>query len=510
MGYQAWLIENEHKLSPKTPYERLFVENVISQVEGLDLRFFSAQMPFRHDWVGSRQCDFSIREGDLVRIAIEIDGYDKTGRGDGMSPNEFIDWERRQAVLTSLGWYVLRFANTDVKHNPNKCAELITLLLRKLRQAAKERQEIAKKAAILEAEVAALRNNRTEQIERAAQQKKAIQKALKEAEEKAASASRKLVALGAEINSLKAQQERSRSQSKDDLERLKVERDELAKKYEKALEVATSAQEDLERKLFDEQRRAEVECGKDTLLVEELQEQQAIEAICDNSKPLALEELKRLKYLEDELSRITEENTTLRIVIVTFAMVIVAAMVIIAVVARGPAPQPQVAVETPAALVPSEPERGLSSAPSPLGDLQVDPGLVDSPLVLPTEEAPVPSQQAPRTPSSAAAFGQSCDNPMSWNSAAQNVGANLAVRGPVAGISHREDVSGQPTWITIGFSFPNPNRLEVVIWGRNRTQLSDSLAQIRSGAMLCVQGEISEFRGVTQIEVQNANQLKVQ
>jgi len=47
-----------------------------------------------------------------------------------MSHADFIDWQRRQAALTSQGWYVLRFANRDVRDEPQRCAEHISLLLR--------------------------------------------------------------------------------------------------------------------------------------------------------------------------------------------------------------------------------------------------------------------------------------------------------------------------------------------------------------------------------------------
>lgn len=114
-------------------YETQFVDTVLPLVKGLNLDALSAQYPFRDRDGRQRYCDFVIHENDNVRIAIEIDGYDKRRTGEGMSHVDFVDWQRRQAALTSLGWYVLRFANRDVREEPKRCAEHISLLLKYLR-----------------------------------------------------------------------------------------------------------------------------------------------------------------------------------------------------------------------------------------------------------------------------------------------------------------------------------------------------------------------------------------
>ncbi|NKI35147.1 DUF559 domain-containing protein [Wenzhouxiangella sp. XN79A] len=128
---QTWIAQNSEKLGSR--YEELFLRTVLPRVPNLDLHYLQAQMSFE-DLDGKRRyCDFAIAETEDLKVAIEIDGYDKTGRGQGMTRNEFLDWQRRQAGLTSQGWHVLRFANIDVRDRPDDCAEHITLLLRKLR-----------------------------------------------------------------------------------------------------------------------------------------------------------------------------------------------------------------------------------------------------------------------------------------------------------------------------------------------------------------------------------------
>ncbi|MNO89655.1 hypothetical protein D3C76_811450 [compost metagenome] len=123
-----WLRKHASRL--QSPFEQLFVRNVLAHVPGINLDSVDTQYCFTDTEGGTRYCDFVIQEGETLRIAIEIDGYDKTGRGAGMSHAEFVDWQRRHASLVAQGWDVIRFANYDVKHSAKRCIEHISLLLR--------------------------------------------------------------------------------------------------------------------------------------------------------------------------------------------------------------------------------------------------------------------------------------------------------------------------------------------------------------------------------------------
>lgn len=140
MNLQQWLSENEGQLANK--WERMFVERVLSRVSDLDWASIEAQMPFKDRDGRQRYADFAIAEGKNLRVILEVDGYDKRGRGTGMTPEEFVDWQRRQNALADQGWSVLRFANRDVRDHPARCAEHITLLLRQKRHEMKHHDEL--------------------------------------------------------------------------------------------------------------------------------------------------------------------------------------------------------------------------------------------------------------------------------------------------------------------------------------------------------------------------------
>lgn len=129
-----WVADNEGAFG--SDFECLFARQVLPLVENIDLRRIAVQYPFVDLDGRQRYCDFALEESAHVKVAIEIDGYDKRGEGTGMSHDDFVDWQRRQASLTSQGWYVLRFANRDVRDHPEKCAEYVNRLLRRLRDQA--------------------------------------------------------------------------------------------------------------------------------------------------------------------------------------------------------------------------------------------------------------------------------------------------------------------------------------------------------------------------------------
>ncbi len=140
MDFNNWVERNRDKFGSE--YEILFATQVLPLVKGLRCEAVTLQHPFVDNDGKNRYCDFTIIESDTVRVAIEIDGYDKRGAGTGMSYADFLDWQRRQASLASQGWHVLRFANRDVREEPLRCAEHISRLLNRLRGAQTGRVEI--------------------------------------------------------------------------------------------------------------------------------------------------------------------------------------------------------------------------------------------------------------------------------------------------------------------------------------------------------------------------------
>jgi very-short-patch-repair endonuclease len=136
MTFEEFIERNGARLQRESAFELKFARLVFPHVDDLDFARVAIQKPFQDSMGKNRRIDFVIEEGASVRIAIEVDGWDKSGRGTGMSKPEFEDYNRREADMSGAGWTVLRFANTLFMREPLNCARNITLVLRRERSKA--------------------------------------------------------------------------------------------------------------------------------------------------------------------------------------------------------------------------------------------------------------------------------------------------------------------------------------------------------------------------------------
>lgn len=390
-----WLRCNGGKLGSQ--YERLFLENVLDHVKDLDLGSVTAQMPFLDADGRQRYCDFAIAEGAELRIALEVDGYDKTGTGMGMSRQEFRDWQRRHVALVAQGWDVLRFANTDVRDYPDRCIEAIELLLREERQKASHR--------------------------------KALEKRIKELE-----------------RVFRKQQEVRDRPNANDVEQSGI------------LERERQAKREIQR-LKNELKSAK------------------------NTKPLSDKEQERLKSVVDAqdkvLAKFKEETDTMKHAIWAMAFVICTVVVVLAVSLSESASE-RSGTTTRAQ------NSGQAALSESVGDISTE------------TETPID-----KTP------GADCSEPLPWRRAGSYVGQNLSFVGVVHEVSYMPELDGEPTFVNIGASFPDTERLTAVIWGRNGPYFYDFINSQPVGLTVCVSGKVESYRGTAQIELRSPAQLSV-
>lgn len=487
MDVQTWLKRNGKKLSPKTKYERLFVESVLSRVEDIDLRSLSAQMKFTDADGKRRECDFVIKEGEFVRIAIEVDGFDKTGRGSGMTFKEFLDWQRRQAALTAQCWHVLRFANTDVEHHPERCAELVGLLLRELRQKGDRIADLASKSEQLQAEIEGLRKTRNDHNRQASEVRKELRAELDAERQRAEKARKRLKDVEGQLHKLEHQRKTGHTESSESNEALNQRIAELNRSREALLNQSAEEKARAEERLREKERQAQAAAKQVEFLEQELETVKA--RLSDATKKSPLAESEKMRGLAKELGKYRKEFDVMKHTIWAFAVVIIAALVTIVVISRpGDNSSSGGVVQEPSGQLDQATNNDQSSSPG-TESLRHEEGMRTEPGRL--------SGQSPSW----------CQNPTNWGSARRMVGRDAVIAGPVTAVTYRPDRDGQPTWISIGATFPDRDRFDVLIWGRNRSALSSVLSRIDSGDSICVQGGVSEYRGVVQIEVDDPSQL---
>jgi hypothetical protein len=131
----------------ESPFELKFVELVLRRVPNLSPSIVRPQAPFTAASGLRHRMDFAIVEEPYVHIALEVDGWDKTGRGTGMTQEEFGAFLQRQSELTSQRWDLLRFSNRTFMTSPLSQARFIDLVLRNSRAVASERNRAIHTAA---------------------------------------------------------------------------------------------------------------------------------------------------------------------------------------------------------------------------------------------------------------------------------------------------------------------------------------------------------------------------
>ena len=112
-----------------------------------------------------------------------------------------------------------------------------------------------------------------------------------------------------------------------------------------------------------------------------------------------------------------------------------------------------------------------------------------------------------------------CKNPLDWSVAKQHVGDVVTIVGPLLASKSRPELNGSPTWLDVGNVFPNRNRLTVVVWGKNLSNFNpqdldamywfQAVFDEKAYALICIQGIVTEYKGVPQIELKDLSQLSI-
>jgi very-short-patch-repair endonuclease len=129
MDWGEWRKKYGRRLKDdKGGFEVLFINSVLTRTKGLNPSTVKRQTRIEDHAGGPRYIDFTIEEGP-VRIFLEVDGWDKRGRNEGMNREEFEDWSFRELSITAKGWTPMRFANSLVRKRPETCREFLEIRL---------------------------------------------------------------------------------------------------------------------------------------------------------------------------------------------------------------------------------------------------------------------------------------------------------------------------------------------------------------------------------------------
>lgn len=102
-----------------------------------------------------------------------------------------------------------------------------------------------------------------------------------------------------------------------------------------------------------------------------------------------------------------------------------------------------------------------------------------------------------------------CPGSISWREAADHIGERVTVRGRVAGAVYAQDVDGQPTFLNLGRDYPDPGRVTVVIWGRDRGRFPGPPETLYAGRTICATGTLELYEDIPELEISASTQIEV-
>ena len=109
----------------------------------------------------------------------------------------------------------------------------------------------------------------------------------------------------------------------------------------------------------------------------------------------------------------------------------------------------------------------------------------------------------------ASATGDLCDHAVSPSNARSLVGQQVVVKGPVADVHYAANGDGQPTFLYLGAPYPDPTRLTVVIWGRDRGRFPRPPEEAYASTTICVAGTVETTPDGLGMEVDSPGNIAV-
>lgn len=160
-----------------------------------------------------------------------------------------------------------------------------------------------------------------------------------------------------------------------------------------------------------------------------------------------------------------------------------------------PAPPTSTATWTPAPTATATPTPTATFTVTPTASATATSTLIPTPSATPTETV-TPTPAAP--------------TPIPWEMAGVFAGQEVTVCGPVVRTYFAKKTGGSPTFLDIGLPYPDPQRLNIIIWGRYRELFPEPPEHRYYQKNVCIHGSIELYQGVPQIEVRSPEQIMEQ
>lgn len=171
-----------------------------------------------------------------------------------------------------------------------------------------------------------------------------------------------------------------------------------------------------------------------------------------------------------------------------------------------------------------------ASVPSPVAPLAANPAAPTATVqaARPTEPSPPTATASPTAPRPTATFApvaptatatatpepptstpEPCPGAISWDQAIDYAGQEVTVIGPVVDATWANGSRGQPTFLNLGLSYPDPGRFTILMWIDARYRFDAPPEELFAGKTVCVSGVVELYRDGAEMEVEYPSQIVV-
>lgn len=97
----------------------------------------------------------------------------------------------------------------------------------------------------------------------------------------------------------------------------------------------------------------------------------------------------------------------------------------------------------------------------------------------------------------------------SWSEAGAQMGKTATFSGPVVATIYEKALEGHPTFLNVGVDYPDPARLTVIIWEKDRAAFPEAPEDMYAGKTIQVTGTVIEYQKAPAIEVSSPAGIEV-
>lgn len=97
----------------------------------------------------------------------------------------------------------------------------------------------------------------------------------------------------------------------------------------------------------------------------------------------------------------------------------------------------------------------------------------------------------------------------SWKDAYNHIGEDVTLEGKIVDSYQAAESTGSPTFLDMGASYPDDNRVTIVVWEEDLYNFDGDPETMYMNETVEVTGTLTTYDGVAQIEIESQDQIKI-